>query len=42
MGDMSYIIEGYDSGVSKKALYSTVHHTEGFYQELKPQEEEDG
>ena len=25
MGDMSYIIEGYDSGVSKKALYSTVH-----------------
>ncbi len=25
MGDMSYIIEGYDSGVSRKALYSTVH-----------------
>jgi tRNA-splicing ligase RtcB len=25
MGDMSYIIEGYDSGVSRKALYSTIH-----------------
>lgn len=25
MGDVSYIIEGYDSGVSRKALYSTVH-----------------
>lgn len=25
MGDMSYVIEGYDSGVSRKALYSTVY-----------------
>ncbi len=25
MRDISYIIEGYDSGVSRKALYSTVH-----------------
>jgi tRNA-splicing ligase RtcB len=25
MGDTSFIIEGYDSSISKKALYSTVH-----------------